>query len=391
MTEDRADVVIIGAGCVGIAAALYLKELDPAVGVTVVEPDYSYESAATGKGTGGVRQLFTRPENILLSQVTLDVIDDWQNWASVCGEPAPELGWRQNGYMFVVAEKDVPELEANFTTQTKHGVDAEWIDRQGLAERFPEIISSDMAAAVLSPRDGWLNPTVFFSVLQAKARATDVGFLTDRVVSLEAKGSLVRTATLESGRVLHAEKFINAAGVDAPAIARHLGVDLPVEPMRRHEHYVQTGEDVSHLPFFKDVHGLAVHAYRDGISVGLVDFDHPGGANFAIDPADYTQRVAPALDERFCGLGGLTLRESWTGLYDQNRFDGNMILGNAPGTANNLYTACGFSGHGFMHALGVGRGLAELILHGEYRALDLSRMGYERILTGERYGEEGVR
>lgn len=386
-----ADTIIIGAGCIGVAAALHLKTSDPAAEVTVVEPDYSYASAATGKGTGGVRQLFTRPENILLSQVTLDIIDDWESWAAVEGMPAPDLGWRRNGYMFVVADGDVPGLERNFEVQRHHGVDAEWLDRRALVDRYPEIAASDMAAAVLSPRDGWLRTTTFFSVLQAKARAAGAQFVTGRVERLVADGAIVRGAVLDTGEELRAEAFINAAGVDAPGLAAQLGVELPVEPMRRHEHYVETEVSPAHLPFFKDVHGLAVHAHRSGISVGLVDFDHPGGTDVSIDPSDYTERVAPALAERFGGLGELVLRDTWTGLYDQNRFDGNMILGNAPGRADNLFTACGFSGHGFMHAPGVGRALAELVLHGEYRTLDLSRMGYQRIIDGRPYGEQGVR
>jgi hypothetical protein len=187
------------------------------------------------------------------------------------------------------------------------------------------------------------------------------------------------------------EYGFDAAGVHAPELAAKVGMQIPVEPMRRHEHYIETSAGLDHLPFFKDVHGLAVHAYRQGISVGLVDFDHPGGEDFTIDPTDYPERVRPALAERFNGLGELTLRDSWTGLYDQNRFDGNMIIGNWPGHADNFLVACGFSGHGFMHALGVGRGLTELVLHGQYRTLDLSRLGYQRILDERPYGEEGVR
>ena len=386
-----ADVVIIGAGSVGTAAGLALKEEDPSLEVVVVEPDYTYEFAATGKGTGGVRQLFTRPENIWLSQITLDAIDDWQNWGSVNGEPAPELGWDQNGYMFMVGEDDLASLKANYARQRENGVEAEWIEHPALAERFPEIVTDDMVAAVLSTRDGWLKPGVFFDVLQRKARAAGVTFMTGRVETINATGSTVTSVTLESGETLEARSFINTAGVHAPELARQVGMEIPVEPMRRHEHYIETEHDVSHLPFFKDVNGLAVHAFKNGISVGLVDFDHPGGENFVIDPSDYTDRVLPALQERFSGFGELTLRDSWTGLYDQNRFDGNMVIGNAPGTVDNFYIACGFSGHGFMHAIGVGRALAELAIHGEYRTLDLSAMGYQRLIDGTHYGEEGVR
>ena len=386
-----ADVVVIGAGAVGCAAALHLKEAAPNLDVVVVEPDYTYARAGTGKGTGGIRQLFTRPENIWLSQYTLDAVDDWDRWGSVDDAPAPELGWRQNGYLFVVGEQDRGTLEANFETQRSNGVAAVWLDGSELAERYPELVTSDLVAGVLSTRDGWLNPKVFFSVLKAKTEAAGATFITDRVVDLTQDGGITRSVTLASGQVVTGDAVINTAGVHAPELAAKVGMDLPVEPMRRHEHYIETGADVDHLPFVKDVHGLAVHAYRQGVSVGLVDFDHPGGEDFTIDPTDYSDRVRPALTERFGGLGELTLQSSWTGLYDQNRFDGNMIIGNWPGHADNFFVACGFSGHGFMHALGVGRGLTELALHGEYRSFDLSRMGYQRILDGHRYGEEGVR
>jgi FAD-dependent oxidoreductase domain-containing protein 1 len=386
-----ADVVVIGAGAVGCATALHLKEAAPNLDVVVVEPDYSYARAATGKGTGGVRQLFTRPENIWLSQYTLDAIDDWQTWASVEGAVAPELNWRANGYMFVVGEQDLDSLQANFETQQRNGVAVEWLDAQDLANRYPELVTSDLAAGVLSTRDGWLNPKVFFSVLRAKTQAAGATFITDRVVDLTRDGTIVRSVSLASGVEITADAVINTAGVHAPELAGKVGMQIPVEPMRRHEHYIETSADVDRLPFVKDVHGLAVHAYRQGISVGLVDFYHPGGEDFTIDPTDYPDRVRPALLERFSGLGELTLRDSWTGLYDQNRFDGNMIIGNWPGHADNFYVACGFSGHGFMHALGVGRGLTELVLSGSYQTFDLSPMGYQRILDGHYYGEEGVR
>jgi FAD-dependent oxidoreductase domain-containing protein 1 len=386
-----ARIVVIGAGAVGCATALHLKEAEPSLDVLVVEPDYTYARAATGKGTGGVRQLFTRPENIWLSQYTLDAINDWDRWGSVDDAPAPELSWQQNGYMFVVGEQDHDTLEANFETQRANGVAAEWLDSSDLAERYPELVTSDLVAGVLSTRDGWLNPKVFFSVLKVKAEAAGATFITDRVVDITQTGSITRSVTLASGQIVSADAMINTAGVHAPELAAKVEMQIPVEPMRRHEHYIETGADVAHLPFVKDVHGLAVHAHRQGVSVGLVDFDHPGGEDFTIDPDDYTDRVLPALAARFGGLGELTLESSWTGLYDQNRFDGNMIIGNWPGHADNFFVACGFSGHGFMHALGVGRGLSELALHGEYRTLDLSRMGYQRILDGHRYGEEGVR
>jgi glycine/D-amino acid oxidase-like deaminating enzyme len=68
-----------------------------------------------------------------------------------------------------------------------------------------------------------------------------------------------------------------------------------------------------------------------------------------------------------------------------------MILGNWPGQLDNFFIACGFSGHGLMHAPAVGRALAELVLRGRYQTIDLSRMGYGRVLAGEPYAELGIR
>ncbi|GAA4480056.1 hypothetical protein GCM10023190_24250 [Enteractinococcus fodinae] len=79
------------------------------------------------------------------------------------------------------------------------------------------------------------------------------------------------------------------------------------------------------------------------------------------------------------------------GLYDQNRFDGHAIIGSAPGQFENFYFAAGFLGYGFMHALGVGRGLAEHILTGEYRSIDLKNLGYQRIVAEQPYPEVGIR
>ncbi|MEO3755262.1 FAD-binding oxidoreductase [Streptomyces sp. B6B3] len=116
-----------------------------------------------------------------------------------------------------------------------------------------------------------------------------------------------------------------------------------------------------------------------------------GGADLAVDTSYYARSVAPALAHRLPGLGPVVEKRTWTGPYDQNRLDGNMILGNWPGRLDNFYVATGFSGHGFMHALGVGRGLTELILHGEYATLDLHRMGCHRILDHRPYPERGIR
>ena len=87
----------------------------------------------------------------------------------------------------------------------------------------------------------------------------------------------------------------------------------------------------------------------------------------------------------------IRLERTWAGHYAQNTLDGNMIIGRYSPGHDNLLTACGFSGHGIMHAPAVGRALSELSLHGEYHTLDLARMGFDRVLRNEPYAESGIK
>jgi glycine/D-amino acid oxidase-like deaminating enzyme len=86
----------------------------------------------------------------------------------------------------------------------------------------------------------------------------------------------------------------------------------------------------------------------------------------------------------------IKLQRSWGGHYAQNLFDGNMIIGRYSKGHENLLTACGFSGHGIMHAPAVARALAELALDGDFQTLDLSRMGFQRVLDNAPYAESGI-
>jgi FAD-dependent oxidoreductase domain-containing protein 1 len=387
----KADVVIVGGGIVGFATALQLKLSSPEANVVIVEKDLSYARAATGRGTGGIRQLFTRPENIALSQYTLDVVDNWSEWAAVPDAPTPDLNWRSNGYLFIAGEKDALQLARNYETQLAAGVAVEWIEPEELGKRYPEIRTDDLRGAVLSPRDGWLDPKAFFQGVQNRATHAGVNVVVDEVRDIIEDTTKVTGVRLASGSVIEADAVVNAAGTWAPTLAAQLGMDLPVEPMRRHEHYAVASKTLDHLPFIKDIAGLAIHAHLGGLSVGLVDFSHPGGEDFTIDPDYYSRVVEPALAHRIIGARDFEEQRTWTGLYDQNRFDGNAIVGNWAGRYENFYVAAGFSGHGFMHALGVGRAIAEHITTGSYTTIDLTPFGYQRVTENTPYAELGIR
>ena len=373
------DVAVIGGGVIGCAAAYFLK-LAGVARVCVIEPDPTYAKAATPVATGGCRRLFARPENIRMSQFSIEFFKAF----------GPDVQWQERGYLFVVGAGHEGVLEQNARTQESLGVKVELLQRAQIAERFPWMRSDDLALGVLSPEDGWLDPNSALQGLRQRAASMGAQFLRDRVVGLTVGGARVRGLELASGAPLRAEAVINAAGCWAASIAKLAGMDLPVNPMRRFEHYVELGEQLPPMPLIKDPARLVIRPEGKGYAVGLVDSREPRGFNFDVDPGWFENVVWPACAGRIPAFEKLRLKREWAGLYDECELDGNMILGNWPGRLDNFHVACGFSGHGLMHAPAVGRALAELAVKGRFETLDLARLGYQRVLDNAPYAELGI-
>ena len=107
--------------------------------------------------------------------------------------------------------------------------------------------------------------------------------------------------------------------------------------------------------------------------------------------AIFEETVWPLIANRVPKFESIRLERTWGGHYAQNLFDGNMIIGRFSCRIDNIVTACGFSGHGIMHAPAVGRGLCELVLDGRYQTLDLSAFGIERVWQDTPYAESGIK
>jgi glycine/D-amino acid oxidase-like deaminating enzyme len=373
------EVAVIGGGVIGCAAAYFLG-LAGASRICVVEPDPTYAKAATPVATGGCRRLFARPENIRMSQFSIDFFKAF----------AADVQWKEQGYLFVVGAGHEKALEENYRTQESLGVRVELLEHARIAERFPWMRCDDLALGVLSPEDGWLDPNSVLQGFRKKSQAMGVAFLRDRVVDLYLSGTRVSELELASAARLQADAVINAAGCWAASIAKLAGMDLPVNPMRRFEHYVELAEALPPMPLIKDPGRLVIRPEGKGYSVGLVDSREPRGFNFDVEPGYFEKVVWPACAARIPAFETLRLKREWAGLYDECELDGNMILGNWPGRLDNFYVACGFSGHGLMHAPAVGRALAELVVKGRFETLDLARLGYQRVLDRAPYPETGI-
>ena len=385
----KADVAIVGGGIVGLAVAYFLKTLAPAIDVVVIEREAGYEHCSTLRASGGCRVQFSCPENIEMSLFSLEFIRRFSQAMATSGRDAP-ADWVQGGYLFIVPGEYVAMLEANYEVQRAHGCNVELLDPGGLTARFPSMRVDDLAAGVHTPDDGWCDP---FQLLQGfKRKAIDVGvkYIVDEVVALEVAGKAVRAARLASGASIAGSHFVNAAGAWSAQVGALAGMPLPIAPLRRFEHYFTCGNPMEKLPYVKDVQRLAFRSEGKGFSGGLVDSNEARGFNFDVDH-DYFERVVwPAAAHRFPPLESAKCHRTWAGLYEQCELDGNPIIGNWPGTLDNFHVCAGFSGHGMMHAPAAGRAIAERIVTGGDRSIDLSRLGYARVIEGRPYAERGI-
>ena len=385
----RCDILIIGGGIVGSSIAYHLARAGRGGEIVVVEPDPTYEFAATPRGNGGIRQLFSLPENIAMAQYGLAFYRDFETEMAVDGEPAP-IGFKRHGYLLISDAGGHRQMEQNFRVQSARGVRADCLDRVALGVRFPSLRTDDVALAVHSPDDAWIDPQSALQGFRRKARQLGVRYLTDRVADWRGDGRLARRALLASGETVEAGVHVLAAGAWSAEVATSLGLALPVEPMSRDTYFFRAAGNIEALPFIKTETHLAFRPEGKGYAGGLPDWETPPGWNFEVSPDDFEARVWPALARRIPALERLKLERGWAGHYARNRLDLTAIVGAWSGGLDNVYMAVGFSGHGIMHAPAAGRALAELILDGRYGTLDLTRFGYARVRENAPYREIGI-
>jgi FAD-dependent oxidoreductase domain-containing protein 1 len=282
----------------GAATAYFLKLLDPGVDVTVVERDPTYKLASTPRASGGIRRLFSLPENIELSNFSITFFDAFEDTMAVDGV-RPDIGLKKHGYLFIVPPQGRETLRENFELQQAMGCYVAWCEPDDLKQRWPSMTVDDLAAGVYSPDDGWLDPHSVLMGFRNKAQSMGVQFVTDELTDLERRGDTVTAATLASGRRIEAEHVVNAAGAWAKEICGMVGERVPIEPLKRYEHYFESQNPIEPLPYIKDPERLAFRPEGRGYSGGVPTLDQPRGYDFEIEHAYFENVVWPAFANRF--------------------------------------------------------------------------------------------
>ncbi|MFI4986506.1 MAG: NAD(P)/FAD-dependent oxidoreductase, partial [Alphaproteobacteria bacterium] len=371
---DSFDVVIVGGGAVGSAVACFLVS-DPGFRgrVAVIERDPSYGRASTTRSAGGVRQQFSTPGNIAMSKFGAHFIKHIADYLAVDDE-VPQVSFRESGYLFLASEAGRAVLEQNHATQRAHGADNVLLAPEALGKRFPWLATEGIALGSLGlANEGWFDPHALLQGLKRKARAGGAVYIADEVVAIARADARIAGVTLRSGAALACGTMVDAAGPFAGAVAALAGIALPVRPRKRYVYVIDCRTPVEGCPLLIDPTGVWVRPEGGQFICGVSpeESEDPDCEDLELDYRLWEEVVWPTLARRIPPFEAVKLTNAWAGHYDYNTVDQNAILGPHP-EVRNLFFANGFSGHGIQQSPAAGRAIAELILHGSYRSLDLS-------------------
>jgi len=391
---DTADVVIIGGGCMGTSVAWHLARRG-ITNVVLVERDASLGAGSTGRNAGGVRHQFSHEANVRLS---IESIRLFERFEEVVGSA---IDFHQDGYLFLLSRPaDVDAFQRQVAMQQRLGVEVEWLSAGEAARRAPGLRVDGVAAATFCARDGICDPNGVTMGFANGARAAGVRIRKDtEVIAIDVAGARVCAVVTSRGRI-ETPVVVNAAGPWARSVGAMAGVDVPVDPLRRHifiapppaAGWARSGPGAS--PGAPDTWVMVIdfettfyfHREGDGLLFGMGNAGERPGFDTTVQ-WDFLERVIPVAERRLPVLADAAVSHAWAGLYEMTP-DAMPLIGPVPETEG-LYVIAGFSGHGFQHSPAAGRVVADLII-GRDPGLSLEPFSPGRFAAGNTRGELAV-
>ncbi len=389
MSSETYDVVIIGGAAVGSAVAYFLThDIGFTGSVAVIERDPSYACAATTLSAASIRQQFSTPENIRMSQFGVAFVRELK---ARFGAEA-DIAFRERGYLLLASEAGTDVLCANHRVQQAEGADIALMDGSALAEKFLWLNTSDlMLGAFGRSGEGWFDAHSLLALLRNAARHNGTRYIHGEVTGIGRTGARVTGVTLANGERIACGMLVNAAGPQAGDVAALAGIALPVEPRKRCVFVVACRAALPGMPLMVDPSGVWIRPESEVYICGVSPPEESDAraTDFEVDYALFDEVVWPTLAHRVSAFEALKLQRAWAGHYDYNTLDQNAVIGPHPEIGNVIF-ANGFSGHGLQQSPAAGRAVAELITHQKFVSLDLSLFGYERIAEGRAVKELNI-
>ena len=395
-TKASYDIVIVGGAVIGSSIAFWLTENPGFDGsILVVERDSSYEFSSTALSTSATRQQYSNPINVLISQFGVEFIEGFQDRMQKFypSEKAPDLGFREYGYLYCHSAEGVEAAKERVELQRNLGAHTVFLEPGPLKQQFPWLNVDDLGGGSWgAKKEGWFDSVGLMNGFKRGARSNGAEYIDNEVVAVASAADKVKGVTLGTGEDINCGLLVNAAGPRANKIARMAGLNIPVEPRKRHSFVFASETPIpGRMPNVIDMDGTFVRPEHQLFLTGNTPTpDGPADyEDFETKHDEFEEYIWPSLYNRIPQFDAIKVQQFWTGHYAFNTLDHNAIIG-FHSTNSNLMFANGFSGHGLQQSPAVGRGVSELIIYGEYRTLDLSPLSFERVEQNRPFLEEAV-
>jgi sarcosine oxidase subunit beta len=378
-----ADVVIIGGGIMGASTAYHLAKRG-CRNVVVLESGEMFGAGSTGLNAGGVRYQFSTAVNIELSKLSIGMME---RFAEQMGQ---EVALRRCGYLFLLdSADDLQRFRTNVELQNRHGVPSEVLSADSIASLVPEVDLAGVIGGTWCPRDGLVDPHGLLQGYVKCARKLGVTLETRApAMAIEVGDGHVHRVVTPHGAI-DTPAVVIAAGPWSGQVASLAGVELPIQPIRRQIAVTNPIPGLrTDFPFVIDFsRALYFHREGAGILTGMSNRDELPGFDTSVDEEWRLTHIENAV-ARLPMLAETELLAEWAGLYEVTP-DDQPVLGRLP-HADGLFVVAGFSGHGLMHGPAAGLLMAEEILDGRARTIDIDALRWSRFANGAGAAEFNV-
>jgi sarcosine oxidase subunit beta len=377
-TMPTADVVIIGGGVNGTSTAFHLASLGMKR-ITLVERRH-LAAGATGKSGALVRMHYTNEPEARLAWESLKVFREFRN---IVGG---ECGFEPVGFLALVPRGREAALSRNVARLQQIGVETRAVSADELRSIFPEAATDDVGAAAYEPGSGYADPNATAYAFADAARRLGVTIETgreallivterDRVVGVETSRGRIETPVVVLAPGAWGAPLLQPLGLDFGLVPHRVQVTIfrwPDGFTRRHVVVI----DFGHMAWFRPE---GANATLIGLELGVGHQD-PDHFHEGVDP-DYVARCRETLAARVPVFSASTMRGGWAGMIMMSA-DGRPIIDQVP-SVSGLYVMLGDSGTSFKTSPAIGQCLAEWIVHGKPRTVDLTPFRSTRFAEGQ--------
>ena len=375
----RADVLIIGAGISGLSIAYTLTKRG-VKDIVVVDAEY-VGSGSTSRCATGIRASFTSEEHVVLMKHSVEL---WRELSKPEELGRYGLAFDQGGYVWTASKDESVELFRRLVTlQNSLGVPTRIVDPDKLKGLVPTMKVDEAKAALYDPTAGksYVFDTLNAYLMACRRKGVKIMEFTS-VRKLVASGGRVKAAVTERGGI-EANTFVVAAGGGSKELMKSIGIEVPLENLPRHV--------------------MITEAFKPAFRPLVIDWD-AGGAPFIVQTKEGNfiigRRIAEEPEESlksvridfipaaiapiarwFPWLKYVRVMRYWMGYYVTSP-DHHPIYGPVE-EYENVYLACGYSGHGYMLAPVTGKLIAEWVLDGRPSIPQAERLTLRRIREGK--------